>query len=89
VLNLASNNFGEFVLAAGWRSKYDNDSAPWVGPEGRKQHEKPGKPEGIIAIANAIPDMGAMTSLNLSSNAIGGYHRYAKEFTPTPEGTYI
>jgi hypothetical protein len=25
---------------------------------------------GVIAIADAIPDMGAMTSLNLSSNAI-------------------
>jgi hypothetical protein len=26
---------------------------------------------GIIAIANAIPNMGAMTSLNLASNELG------------------
>jgi Ran GTPase-activating protein (RanGAP) involved in mRNA processing and transport len=68
VLNLASNNLGEIVLAAAWRSKDDDDREPWVGPEGQEQDDKPGKSEGIIAIANAIPDMGAMTSLNLASN---------------------
>jgi hypothetical protein len=26
---------------------------------------------GVIALANAIPDMGAMTSLNLASNGLG------------------
>jgi hypothetical protein len=71
VLNLASNSLGEIVLAAGWRSKDDDDRAPWVGPEGQEQDEKPGKPEGIIAIANAIPDIGAMTSLDVSSNNLG------------------
>jgi hypothetical protein len=71
VLNLASNNLREIVLAAGWRSKDNDDRAPWVGPEGQEQDETPGKPEGIIAIANAIPDMGAMTSLNLASNSLG------------------
>jgi hypothetical protein len=63
VLNLASNNLDEVVLAAGWRSKDDDGYRPWVGPEGQEQDEKPGKPEGIIAIANAIPDMGALTKL--------------------------
>jgi hypothetical protein len=65
VLNLASNNLGEIVLAAGWRSKDDDDRAPWIGPEGQEQDEKPGKPEGIIAIAKAIPDMGALLVLSL------------------------
>jgi hypothetical protein len=68
VLNLASNNLGEIALAAGWRSKDDDDMRPWVGPEGQEQDEKPGKPEGIIAIVNAIPDMGALTHLDISSN---------------------
>jgi hypothetical protein len=40
--------------------------------DGRKQDGKPEgvefKPLGAIALANAIPDMGALTSLNLSSN---------------------
>jgi hypothetical protein len=31
-------------------------------------------------------DMGAMTSLNLAGNAIGGYRQYGK-FIATPEGT--
>jgi hypothetical protein len=33
----------------------------------------PAKPDvsGIIAIANAIPDMGALVSLNLGNNAVG------------------
>jgi hypothetical protein len=39
--------------------------------DGREQKDRPGKPEGIIAIANAIPDMGAMVSLNLASNDLG------------------
>jgi hypothetical protein len=41
--------------------------------DGTEQNEDPGsKPEGIIALANVIPDMGAMTSLNLASNNLGG-----------------
>jgi hypothetical protein len=70
-LNLASNNLGKIVLAAGWRSKDGDGYHPWVGPDGQEQHEKPGKPDGIIAIANAIPDMGALTCLNLASNSLG------------------
>jgi hypothetical protein len=38
------------------------------GKKHRQQIEHPGEAEGIIAIANAMPDMRAMTSLNLSSN---------------------
>jgi hypothetical protein len=68
-LNLASNSLGQIALPAGWRSKFNDGLAPWVGPNGQQQSAKPvGKPEGIIAIANAIPDMGALTSLNLSWN---------------------
>jgi hypothetical protein len=70
ILNLAANNLGAFVLSKGWTEYYDKDEdEEWYGhTDGREQKDKPGKPEGIIAIANAIPDMGALTSLNLSSN---------------------
>jgi hypothetical protein len=70
-LNLAANSLGELVLPEGW-SKEDT----WGGmptfkhADGREQKEDPGsKPEGIIAIANAIPDMGALTSLDISNQA--------------------
>jgi hypothetical protein len=39
-----------------------------------------------VLFANEIGDMGAMTSLNLSSNGIGGYYRNGY-FIPTPEGS--
>jgi hypothetical protein len=40
---------------------------------------------GIIALAAAIPDMGALSSLNLASNSIGGYED-VYGFHATPEG---
>jgi hypothetical protein len=69
VLNLASNNLGELVLPQGWTSGRKADySEEYTHIDGTKQDQHPGKPEGIIALANAIPDMRAMTSLNLASN---------------------
>jgi hypothetical protein len=41
-----------------------DNSATWHGT-------KEGDMSGIIALADAIPDMGAMTSLNLASNKLG------------------
>jgi hypothetical protein len=39
--------------------------------DGREQKEDPGsKPQGIIAIANAIPDMGALSVLSLRKNRL-------------------
>jgi hypothetical protein len=75
-LNLAGNSLGNLVegpLPDGWKSKDDDDSAPWLRIEdGHKQNKHPNaKPEGIIALANVIPDMGAMTSLNLASIELG------------------
>jgi Ran GTPase-activating protein (RanGAP) involved in mRNA processing and transport len=69
ILNLASNSLGEIVLAEGW--SYDVYNASYKHADGHKQKEKPGKPEGIIAIANAIPDMGALAKLDISRNHIG------------------
>jgi hypothetical protein len=39
--------------------------------DGREQKNNPSKPEGIIALANAIPDMRAMTKVILSRNGVG------------------
>jgi hypothetical protein len=75
VLNLASNSLGEMVLPEGWtaQTKYDwgGEIVGYTHADGRKQNQHPGKPEGIIAIANAIPDMGALTKLDISRNDIG------------------
>jgi hypothetical protein len=75
ILNLAENNVGELVLPEGWTEHYDEDEEEevYTHTDGREQTDKPGKPEGIIAIANAIPDMRVMMRLDLSSNVIGGY----------------
>jgi hypothetical protein len=74
-LNLANNNLGELVLPAGW-TKEGPDWDPIYKhiADGREQKDHPGKPEGIAtltAIAGAITDMRAMTSLNLASNYLG------------------
>jgi hypothetical protein len=70
VLNLASNNLGELVLPEGWTHgfKADYSAMEYTNADGRKQDAHPGKPEGIIAVANAISDMGALLVLSLKSN---------------------
>jgi hypothetical protein len=71
VLNLANNQLGGLVLPEGWSEKYT--ALPEHGykhTDGREQDLHPGKPEGVIAVANAIRDMRAMTSLNLASNSL-------------------
>ncbi len=76
-LNISSNNLGEIVkgpLPEGWRSKFDNNAGPWIRiADGHEQEEYPGeeKPEGAVAIANAISTLGTFVSLNVSSNALG------------------
>jgi hypothetical protein len=73
MLNLANNQLGKLVLPTGWRQNYfDRPECGYVHNDGREQKEVPegAKPEGIIAIANAIPDMGAISSVNLLYNNI-------------------
>jgi Ran GTPase-activating protein (RanGAP) involved in mRNA processing and transport len=76
VLNVASNNLGELVLPEVWTKKRERFGGKWQNQEvfthtdGTKQIEHPGKPEGIIALANAIPDMGALLVLSLKSNGL-------------------
>jgi hypothetical protein len=42
---------------------------------------------GVIALADVIPDMGALASLDISNNSIGGYkdmNTYGHPFIATP-----
>ena len=72
-LDLSNNNIGKLTLPEGWSEKYgDAANYGYEHTDGRQQQEAPegSKAEGAIAIANAIPTMGAMTNLNSSSNSI-------------------
>jgi hypothetical protein len=75
MLNLASNNLGEFVPPKGWSYGYHAD---YSGDEFYKHTDgreiKGGAPEGTtsgaIIIADAIKDMGALSCTNLLKNGI-------------------
>jgi hypothetical protein len=80
-LDVSDNNIGQLVFPklSGWhidpKSIQDpNKFYKYNHSDGREQDEDPGEalvtgsPQGVIAIANAIPDMRALTSLNLASN---------------------
>jgi hypothetical protein len=68
-LNLADNKLGELVLPEGWSKEDDGwGNITYKHTDGREQQKDPGsKAESIIAIANAIPGMGALTSLDISN----------------------
>jgi hypothetical protein len=91
-LNISHNRIGDLVLPEGW-TKGDSgypDFGKYKHTDGRKQDRAPegSKPDGVIAVANAIKNMGALTSLNLASNGIGGYfdnHSYVNVIA-TPAG---
>jgi hypothetical protein len=82
-LNLANNGLGNIVLPEGWTKQLNSERTKCFlrgGPsayeykhiDGTVQGDNPGKPEGVIAIANAIPDMRALTKLNVSDNKMAG-----------------
>jgi hypothetical protein len=72
-LNVANNNLGGLFDMANntWsfahNQWYCNHNNP---PADNKEGYTDAKPLGIIALVNAIKDMGAMTSLNLASNSL-------------------
>ena len=62
------------LLPEGWKSKDDDDVAPWLRiADGHEQDEYPGeqKPEGMIAVADEFSTMAALMSIDLSKNEIG------------------
>jgi hypothetical protein len=71
VLSLANNKLTEGALRPNkWAGEYNAEN--W----GKENWHWETDMTGIIAIANAIPNMGAMTSLNLASNALCGVNEY-------------
>jgi hypothetical protein len=73
-LDISNTNIGEI----NWESVNKMDGTGnfhWKHTDGRTQEHTPAegevKPEGIIATANAISDMGALTSLDISKNGLG------------------
>jgi Ran GTPase-activating protein (RanGAP) involved in mRNA processing and transport len=74
-LDISNNSIGQLELPAGWSTKYIpshtcNDK--YEHTDGRKQASAPegAHAKGVIALANAIPDMRAISSVNLLKNRI-------------------
>jgi hypothetical protein len=85
-LDVSHNNIGQLVLPEGWSEKtglFGVDG--YTHTDGREQKENPGKPYGVIAIANVIPNIGALTSLNLADNRLCG--TWTGKFSSS-EGTF-
>jgi hypothetical protein len=72
-LDISSNSIGMLTLPQGWQKHPTQQK--YKSPDGKVQDTAPegSAPEGIIAIANVIPDMRAILSLNLAKNKIGGW----------------
>ena len=74
-LDISNNGMGRIdIFPDGWRSQDNDGRAPFVHTDGRIQYSPPegAKSSGVIAISGAIPTMGALTSLNISKNAMVG-----------------
>jgi hypothetical protein len=67
-LNLAANNLGQLVLPEGWRGP--DDDGEYKDPDGKYHKQTRIQRPGIIALANVIPDMGALSKLDMRKNNI-------------------
>ena len=76
-LDMSANKIGQLVAPPGWYI----DEGCMKHPDGRKcvryytgcgEWPEGSMPEGVIAIAHAIPTMGALTKLNVSANQMEG-----------------
>jgi hypothetical protein len=56
------------VRPEGWPRPASSRGEEWTQSDGAKVTENPGKPEGVIAIANALPDMGALSQFIFSGD---------------------
>jgi Leucine-rich repeat (LRR) protein len=66
-LDISSNN----LVGKKGTGRYETVDAEYSDESDEEEEIMEPDFSGIIAIANAIPDMGAMTSLNLASNGLG------------------
>jgi Ran GTPase-activating protein (RanGAP) involved in mRNA processing and transport len=71
-LNISSNRIGLLTPPDGWSNQYWDQSGKWRHTDGRQQEEPPAgsKPEGVIALADAIRNNGALAKLNIRNNYI-------------------
>jgi hypothetical protein len=81
-LNLADNNLGTLVLPEGW----EEEDGVFCGPDDEQQWDPPpgSSPAGIIAVANAIKDMGA-----LSCEGGGYYHEWSLNPSYHEAGSFL
>jgi Ran GTPase-activating protein (RanGAP) involved in mRNA processing and transport len=73
-LNLANNMLGWLSCPEGWETTEGSDKKQYFKSATQSWTTDPppgAKPEGVIALANAIPDMRAILSVNLLKNRIG------------------
>ena len=66
-LDISNNNIGELVMPEGWGVDYFGGET-YRHEDGRVQNNDPSQPVGVLALADAIQDMGALASLNLANN---------------------
>jgi hypothetical protein len=73
-LNLSSNDIGRYTVPDGWKYFPDNTrNTRFYNTATKKNQGEPPKgacQAGVIAIANAIPNMGALSSLSLKSSEL-------------------
>jgi Leucine-rich repeat (LRR) protein len=67
-LNISNNDIGSFVMPDGWTYGYRSGHEIFKHADGRVQENHPGKPEGAIALAEAIRAHEALVSVNLLHN---------------------
>jgi hypothetical protein len=71
-LDISQNRLGYLSVPEGWESKKSNKGGYQIfkPPRGEWGKDAPpdAKPEGIIAVANAIKDMGALTKFMFSGD---------------------
>jgi hypothetical protein len=76
ILDISNNNIGQLTLPEGWSEEYAPSAVCYDKYEhidGRQQASAPegSRAEGVISLANAIPDMRAMTKIDVRNNNIG------------------
>jgi hypothetical protein len=97
-LNISNNSLGGLIWVDGWapyngkQFKFSRNVTGNYEFENELPEGLPKQVSGIAPLADAIKDMRAMSSLDLSSNRIGGCHEHYDDqggfgkYTATPEG---
>ncbi len=65
-LDISKNGIGRLVVPDGWHYPAAHGNGVWVHTDGRRQEERPGIPEGLIALVESLKNHKALEKLNLS-----------------------